>query len=170
MLVAVIGTKGGVGTTSLALHLAQAMNGVGLDAADGRLAALLERKTWTLAGVAFSVGRQRQGAVDRIVRHRITLLWTPECNLGVDGAWSVVQAVADRAPVVADGGIDPLPQIVELANAILVVGARDDPVSQYHEERLVQQFPGASVVALDLARSRTETKDAARELAASLKI
>ena len=167
MLILVIGAKGGVGTTSLAWHLTRELKGVGLDAADGQLAAFLDRKTWTLAGLVFS-GNQHQNVVDRIMRQRISLLWSPECDLAGDKVWDIVQAIADRSTIIADGGIAPLPQIAERANAILIIGAWGNPVSVYHERKLKQQFPSASVVTLDLARSRTVTKDTARELAANL--
>jgi hypothetical protein len=129
MLVLVVGAKGGLGTTSLAKHLVQAMEGaVGLDLADGQLAAQLERKTWSLAGLAFATGTQRQSAVDRIIKQRITLLWTPECGLAQNDVWSIVRAVADRTLVVADGGIEPLLEAADLADATVTVGA-DDPVA-----------------------------------------
>ncbi|MCP4542647.1 MAG: hypothetical protein GY832_36455 [Chloroflexi bacterium] len=170
MLILVVGAKGGVGTTSLALHLTRELKAIGLDAADGQLAAHLERKTWTLAGLAFSAGNQRQNAIDRIVKQRISLLWTPECDLAGDSVWDIVQAIADRTTIIADGGITPLPQIAERANAILIASAWGNPVSAYHERKLKQQFPGASVVSLNLAQSRTVTRDTARELAANLAI
>ncbi len=167
MLALLMGAKGGVGTSSVARHLARETRGLGLDLADGQLAALLERKTWSLAGLAFAASAQRQNAVDRIVKRRITLLWTPECALAQDRAWATVRAVADRATVVVDGGIEPPEGIAELADVAVVV-TTGGPVAQYHVERLKRRFPNAGVVALDLAQSRHESRDAARELAAQL--
>jgi hypothetical protein len=168
MLVLVVGAKGGVGTTSLARHLVQGMEGaVGLDLAGGQLAAQLERKTWSLAALAFATGTRRQSAVDRIIKQCITLLWTPECRLAQNDVWSIVRAVADRTPVVADGGIEPLPEMADLADATVIVGS-DNPVARYHENRLEQRFPDAVVVTLDLAQSRHESRDAAPELSEQL--
>ncbi|MEE8392294.1 MAG: hypothetical protein V3S14_16070, partial [Anaerolineae bacterium] len=140
MLILVIGAKGGVGTTSLARHLAQAGNGIGLDLCDGQLSAFLEHKTWSLAGIAFATGQERQRAIDRIVNRRISLLWTPECNLVPDSVWNTVRDVANRAVVVADCGTKPLGTIVDLADTVIVV-SKDDPVAQYHEGHLQECFP-----------------------------
>ena len=165
MLILLIGAKGGVGTSTLAKHLVQALDGgVGLDLADGQLAALLDRRTWSLAGLALTTPTERQRSVDRIVKQCISLLWTPECNMVGNGVWDAVRAVADRTTVVADGGIEPLPAVGELAHVVAIVSA-DDPVAQYHEQQLQERFPQAGVVTLDLARSRNETRDAARTLA-----
>lgn len=175
MFILVIGAKGGVGTTSLAVNLARETSGVGLDLADGQLAAQLERKAWALSGLAFSAGQQRQRAIDRIVKHRISLLWTPECNLAGDAAWKVARAVADRSTLVADGGIgeDPAPQASGIADVIVIVtvkseDGKDNPVARHHEARLQEQYPTAAVIRLDLNQSRNATRNAARELAAKL--
>ncbi len=167
MLILIIGAKGGLGTTSLARHLAQVGNGVGLDLYDGQLAALLERKTWSLAGTARTTRQERQRAIDQIANRRITLLWTPECNLAPDDVWHTVQDVANRAVVVADCGIEPLEAVVDLADVVIIV-SKDNPVAQHHEGRLQGRFPDAVIVTLDLAQSRHESRDAARELAAQL--
>ena len=167
MLILTIGAKGGLGTTSLARRLVQAGNGVGLDLDDGQLAALLERRTWSLAGTALATGQERQRAIDRIVNRRITLLWTPECNLAPASVWNVVRDVANRAVVVADCGIEPLEAITTLADAVVIV-SKDDPIAQYHEGRPQGRFPDAVIVTMNLAQSRHESRDAARELAAQL--
>jgi hypothetical protein len=122
-----------------------------------------------LSGLAFSAGQQRQRAVDRVVKQRISLLWTPECNLAGESAWEIARAVADRSTLVADGGIgeDPTPQASGIADVIVIVGNSSN-VSRYHEARLQERYPGAIVVGLDLNQSRHETRDAARELAAQL--
>lgn len=163
MLVLVIGAKGGVGTTTVALHLAREGNGVGLDLADGQLAARLERKTWSLARPTFATAAQRREAVDQVVKRRITLLWTPEVQLAGDTVWSFVGAVTDRIDVIADGGIEPVLEVDVLADVTVIVST-DDPVARYHEQRLKRRFPNASVVTLDNSK-RGEAKQAARELA-----
>ncbi len=171
MLILLIGAKGGLGTSTLAKHLVRALDGggVGLDLADGQLAALLDRKTWSLSGLAFTPSSGRQGVIDRIVEQRISLLWTPECALAGDAVWHVVRAVADRTTVVADGGIDPPPAVGPLAHVVAIVSA-DDPVAQYHEQQLKGRFPQAGVVTLDLDRSRGETKEAAQVLAKHIQV
>lgn len=169
MLVLVMGAKGGVGTTSVAEHLARAGKGIGLDLADGQLAARLERPTWTLADAALR-SAQQQRIVDQAVKRKVSLLWTPVCAAlpNVNGAvWSFVNAVADRVTVVADGGIEPLDEISHLADVAVIVSAESD-VAQFHTNRLKRRFPQAQVLTLDLNQSRAETRDAARELAAEL--
>ncbi|MCP3957015.1 MAG: hypothetical protein GY719_04100 [bacterium] len=153
MLILLIGAKGGVGTTSLARCLARDGRGVGLDLSDGQLAARLERRTWSLAGLLFD-GNAR-GAVDQIVKRRISLLWSPECKLDPDAVRGMVRAVADRSLVVADGGIEPVEEVAELADVVIVVtakGADEDEasrtnslVAQYHVHRLKRRFPEAVV-------------------------
>lgn len=168
MLILLIGAKGGVGVTSLARRLAQDKHGVGLDLSDGRLAALLDRRVWML-DQTFSTQARQQAAVEEVVANRYTLLWTPACRLAGDGVWAFVRAVANRALVVADGGIGPPSGIDEQADAIIVVSA-DNPVARYHAERLMETFPRAEVMTLDLSRSRNETRDAARALSSRLNL
>jgi len=170
MLVLVMGAKGGVGTTSVALHLARAAQGIGLDlTTDGQLAARLERPTWTLVDVALR-SAQQQRMVDQAVKRAVSLLWTPVCALSniSDEAWDFVRAVADRVLVVADGGIEPVGEVGCLADVAIIVSAAGSDVAQFHTQRLGRQFPNARVLELDLSQSRTETRDAARELAAEL--
>ena len=166
MLVLVVGAKGGVGTTSVALHLARAGKGVGLDLGDGQLAARLERATWTLTDTVLSSARP-QLIVDQTVRQKVSLLWTPVCTLVGDEVWNFVRSVADRTLVVADGGIEPLEGVVRLADVTVIVDA-ETKVAQFHTNRLKRRFPGARILVLDLSRSRNETKEAGRELAAQL--
>ncbi|RLC78853.1 MAG: hypothetical protein DRJ03_24555 [Chloroflexi bacterium] len=170
MFVLVMGAKGGVGTTSVALHLARrAARGIGLDlTADGQLAARLSRPTWTLSDAALR-SAQQQRMVDQVVKQSVSLLWTPVCalpNISV-AAWDFVRAVAARATVVADGGIEPLEEAARLADVTVIVSAESD-VARYHAQRLGRRFPNAQVLELDLSQSRNETRDAARELAARL--
>jgi len=168
MLILVVGAKGGVGTTSLALHLARAGNAVGLDLADGQLAVLLERRTWTLDGLAFTTEGQRRKAIDEVVNRRLTLLWVPECALALEQTWGFVRAVADRCPVVADGGINPPSEIDPLADEVVIVSAEDNPVAQYHEQRLRRRFPDAIAIPLNLGKSRRVIKNTAEDLAGKI--
>ncbi len=148
MLILVIGAKGGVGATALAKELALGGNGVGLDLADGQLAAQLERTAWTLTRVVFSPPGQRRQALDDVVRRLITLLWMPECSLVIEDAVGFVRAVTDRVDVVADGGIEPLEEIAALADVVIVV-SEDNPVAQHHERRWKDRFPDALVTQYD---------------------
>jgi len=168
MLVLVVGAKGGVGTTSVALHLARAGKGIGLDLGDGQLAARLERATWTLADTALLVGAaRRQQMVDQAVKRSVSLLWTPACVLVNDDVWEFIRSIVDRTLVVADGGIDPPEDVVQLADVTVIVSAGTE-VAQFHTNRLKRRFPQAKVLTLDLGQSRNETREAARELAAQL--
>lgn len=162
MLTLVVGAKGGLGTTSLTLHLVRAARGVGLDLADGQLAARLDRAAWSLARPAFVTAAQRREAIEHVVKRRVTLLWTTECHLVEDEVWGFVRAVADRTAVVADGGIQPPEEVAGLADAVIVVSG-DTDVAQYHERRLRERFPEAVVVMLP--PTRRELRGAARELA-----
>ncbi|MCP3957254.1 MAG: hypothetical protein GY719_05325 [bacterium] len=167
MLILLIGAKGGVGTTSLARCLARDGRGVGLDLSDGQLAARLERRTWLLAGLLFD--RNARGAVDQIVKRRISLLWSPECKLDPDAVRGMVRAVADRSLVVADGGTEPVEGMAELADVVIVVTAKDATdedeasrtnalVAQYHVHRLKRRFPRAVVTpySREVAQNLTE--------------
>jgi hypothetical protein len=164
----VIGCKGGVGATTVALELVKAWQGVGLDGACGQLAARLERPAWMLSQIAFSPAAQRRLLVDDVVRRRPTILWTGECSLAAEQASAFVRAVADRAPVVgdvgtgngivADGGLEPN-GLASQAETIVVVTAEGD-VAQWHTKRLLARFPGALTV--------SGTREAARALAAQL--
>ena len=167
MLVLVVGAKGGVGTTSVAEHLARAGKGIGLDLADGQLAARLERTTWALADTALAGAARRQRMVDQVVKRSVSLLWTPTCVLVEEDVWEFVRSITDRALIVADGGIEPPEDVVQLADVTVIVGAETD-VAQFHTNRLKRRLPQAKVLTLDLSQSRNETKEAARELATQL--
>ena len=169
MLILAIGAKGGLGTTSLvlALALARAGDAVGLDLSDGQLAARLGREARLLSRPAFASKAQRRRAVDEVVKRRLTLLWTPECLLKPDAAWGFVRAVADRAVVVADGGIEPPEGIAALADEIVIVSAGPDeesgaadPVVVWHERRLRNRFPDVLTA--------TNDEESVRELAERL--
>lgn len=165
MLILLIGAKGGLGTTSLALNLVRGQKGIGLDLYDGQLAVRLDRQAWSLARPAFATTGRRREAIEQIVKHRHTLLWTPACRLAGEDTWQFVRGVADRALVVADGGIRPPEDAADVADVILIASA-DHPVARYHERRLQDCFPQASVVTMDLAKARHETRETARAVAA----
>ncbi len=170
MFVLVMGAKGGVGATSVTLHLARQVGGIGLDLmADRQLSARLGRPTWTLADAALRSGLQRM--VDQVVKRRVSLLWTPVCALDSIGikAWDFVRAVAARATVVADGGIEPLVEAVRLADVAVIVSA-DSDAARFHVQRLGRRFPNAHLLELDLSQSRNEARDAVRELAVELSL
>lgn len=179
MLIYVIGVKGGVGTTSLAQHLARSLNGVGLDLADGQLAARLGRSALRLSRIAFARTARRRRAVDSVVGRRHTMLWSPECRLKPDETLDFIQAVADRTDVVADAGIEqpassmtngaPMDWGTQADVVIVVTGVETDddgnvtgktPVVKYHERALTQRFPGAMVTPY--------SREAAQEIAEQL--
>lgn len=147
-MILVIGAKGGVGTTTVAAILVRALHGVGLDAADGTLAARLDRPAVSLAQVALLPRGPLQDTVDRVVQKRLTLLWTPECSLLSGPVLEFVQAVDQRIEVVADGGIEPPPELANRPARVLVVSVPGNPVAQYHEKRLLAWLPGARVLHL----------------------
>lgn len=149
MLILVVGAKGGLGTTSLAVELSKAGRGIALDLTqDRQLATRLERVTWPLSRPTFAGEGQRREALDTCLRRRVTLLWTPECALRSDDAWAFVSALADRTAVVADGGIEPPAEVDALAALTLVVTG-DSPVAGWHTRRLKERYPNAVVTAGD---------------------
>lgn len=154
MLLLAIGAKGGVGTTALVQALVRSVGGVGLDLTDDRqLTARLDRLAFPLDAALIASESRRRKAVQRVVRKRMTLLWTPECVLDVPSAIGFIRAVASNAHVVADGGIgDRLPDgIAEAADAIVVVTAAEadgdlKTLLQHHIQRLKQLYPQAITV------------------------
>lgn len=148
MLILVVGAKGGVGATSMALDLVRGGNAVGLDmAGDRQLAARLGRRTWTLARIVFAMPGQRRRAIDTVVDNRPVLLWTQECALKPDTTAEFVRAVADRDDVVVDGGMRPRREIAEIADWVIVVTDDDDTVARYHAQKLKKRYSGSLVVA-----------------------
>ena len=156
-MILVVGTKGGVGTTLVAQELIRATNALGVDLADGQLAARLGRTTWALGAEVYQVGaRQRSTFIDDILRRSITLLWTPECG-DIAATWAFVQALDQRRPVVMDGGLEPPANLDPLLSAVVIV-TQDNDVARWHTTRLQARFPQAAVV--------LGTREAAREWAA----
>jgi len=162
MLILLVGAKGGVGTTGLALQLVRQTRGVGLDLYDGRLAARLDRETWGLSDLARLSRLRRERGLDQAVKRRVALLWTPACEALADDVWPTVRGLVARTTVIADGGLDPPRHASELADRIVIVSS-EDAIAQWHATRLARRHPGAMVVTLDLIRLG-EAKRAAREL------
>ena len=153
----VVGSKGGVGATQVALELARQSAAIGLDLADGQLAAQLSRASWVLGAELYQVGaRQRAQFIETILKRRITLLWTPVCG-ALDATWAFVQAIDRRQPVVIDGGLEPPANLDPLVSAVLIV-TQDNAIARWHEARLRVRFPRSEVIA--------GTREAAREWAA----
>lgn len=147
-MILVIGAKGGVGTTFIAQCVVRAIRGVGLDAADGSLAARLDRPALDLSHVALLPRAALIDTIDHVVRRRTTLLWTPACSFLAAQVLGLVRAVDERAEVVADGGIEPPPELASVNGRVrvVIVSATDNPVATWHERRLLHQFPGAYVI------------------------
>lgn len=167
-LVLVIGAKGGVGATTVAVELTGALKAVGLDMADGQLAARLERPTWLLSQIAFGASLQRRDWLDQVIGKQATLMWTPECILAKDAALAFVHDLANRLVIIADAGTGVpvctqivLPresgEIIALAETVIIVTDQDNPVAAWHTSQLQKQFKNAIVI--------PGTKEAARELA-----
>lgn len=162
-IVLVVGAKGGVGTTSVAVELTKLFRAVGFDLADGQLAAYLERPAWLLSQIAFGTSMQRRGWLDQVLNKRATLMWAPECVLAKEPALAFVKDLSNRSIIVADGGI-ALPresgEIMALAGTVVIVTTEDNSVAAWHVRRLQKQYPNATVI--------SGSKEAARELAAQL--
>jgi hypothetical protein len=152
MLLLVVGAKGGLGVTTLARLLCRQAGAVPLDAADGRLAADLSAPGSSVLDLAdspqWTVARRSQMA-DQVARTRQPLLWSRACAVWPEQVAAFVADVAALTPIVADGGIDPPPDLVRLASLVLIVSA-DDPVARRHEQRLKAQWPAALAVVGDL--------------------
>lgn len=158
-MILVIGAKGGVGTTSVAYELVRASQAIGLDRSDGQLLARLERTTWPLAWLTYAAPAQRRKMVETIIQRRFSLMWSVECNVISDSAWAVVRDIANRRPVVIDGGIALLDDAAQWSEHIVIV-SEDNEVARWHERRLLGRYPRASVI--------EGTREAARTLAAQL--
>ena len=163
MIVLVIGAKGGVGATTVALELARRGNAVAVDLADGQFVARLERPTWSLATLGFGSAGQQREATELIVKRSPALMWTPECRLSSEAVQAGLRAIGVRRPVVMDGGLESrsglVGAIAQMADTILIVTA-DSDLARWHEQRLRQQYPQAQI--------SLGTREAARELAAQL--
>ncbi len=84
--------------------------------------------------------------VDRIVRKRLTLLWSPECSFLSEAVCALVRSVDERTEVVVDGGIEPPAELLGMARHVIIVSVHENPIAAYHERRLRDRFPAASVV------------------------
>jgi hypothetical protein len=162
MIWLVVGTKGGVGTTTLARELVQSGQTLAVDLADGELAAQLERPTWMLNYDLYNApvnGIWRSQLIEAALKRSITLLWQPECG-DSEVQWSFVRDLANRRTVVLDGGITPPAGIDWLAKQVVIV-SQNNAVARWHEARLRVRYPEAQVVDIG-------TRQAAREVAAQL--
>jgi len=146
MIVLIVGAVGGAGTTTLATTLLrQGVPAMGLDLADGMLAARMERRVYPLEQAVFSRG-DRLVEIDRIVKNRPALVWTPGCATDPERVWSFVNDLAKRIPIIADGGVEPPAGIWGLTNYAFAVSRKDDFVAAWHEQRLRQVYPELHVV------------------------
>lgn len=146
MLVLIVGAVGGAGATTLATALLrQGLPAIGLDLADGMLAARIERRVLPLEQAVFSRG-DRLAQIDKIVARRPALVWTPGCATDPERVWNFVSDLAKRIPIIADGGIEPPAGIWGLANIAFAVSRKDDFVAAWHEQRLRQACPELRVV------------------------
>ena len=152
MLILVVGAKGGLGATTLAQNLCRQANAVPLDAADGALACQMAgpgAPVFDLIRIVQWTVDQRGHAVECAVETRQPLLWSAACNVWRAPVMAFVWDAAALGHVVADGGINPPPALVDIASLVLIVSA-DTPLAQWHERRLKQQWPQAHAVVGDL--------------------
>jgi len=152
MLILVVGAKGGLGATTLVQHLCRQANAVPLDAADGTLALQMAgpgAPVLDLIGIVQWTADQRGHAVEYAVETRQPLLWSAACTVWRAPVMAFVWDAAALGHVIADGGTTPPPALVDLASLVLIVSA-DNPVAQWHEHRLNQQWPQAHAVVGDL--------------------
>lgn len=153
MLMLLVGTVGGVGTTTLAATcLKQGAPAIGLDLADGMLATRIERPVVALESIVFS-RRPVLETLETLVARRPVLLWTPGCAIDLPRVQRCIAALQQRLPVIVDGGLTPPGILWELATVALAVSRRDDPVAAWHEQRLRQAHPGLKVVTGDLQQA-----------------
>ena len=152
MLILVVGAKGGLGATTLVQHLCRQANAIPLDAADGTLALQMAgpgAPVLDLIGIVQWTSDQRGHAVEYAVETRQPLLWSAACTVWRAPVMAFVWDTAALGHVIADGGTTPPPALVDLASLVLIVSA-DNPVAQWHEQRLKQQWPQAHAVVGDL--------------------
>ncbi len=155
MVILVVGAVGGAGATTLAYELLRhGGRAVPLDLADGTLCARVERRLYPLDAAAFT-RRQPQTVIEEIIARQTPLLWTANCQTAPERVWELVRTLAQRIPIVADGGLHPPAPIWELATVTLAVNraaqeGEADPVARWHEQRLRREQPGLRVVTGDL--------------------
>ena len=161
MIWLMVGAKGGVGTTTLARELVRSTQALGVDLADGELAARLERPTWLLSR---DLDKRRSSTwrsrlIETALQRSITLIWQPACG-DTDSQWSLVRDLANRRVVVVDGGIAPPAGIDPWVNQVVIV-SQENAVARWHEARLRLRYPEAHVVEVG-------TRQAAREIVAQI--
>ncbi len=150
MLILAVGAKGGVGTTRFVEVLLRSARLVGLDAADGTLAARLGWATYPLDAVVGWGERRLIQEAQRLVRRRPVLLWNAVCDT-FPQPLRLVEMVARLGTVVVDGGIEPPDALWKAAGHGFIVSL-DDPAALYHETYLKAQWSkahgGAKAVAV----------------------
>ncbi|HOU12805.1 MAG TPA: hypothetical protein PKZ84_06785 [Anaerolineae bacterium] len=152
MLILVVGAKGGIGTTTLAQYLCRQASAVPLDAADGTLALDMTGPGAPVLDLGLTAQwtvSRRGYAVEQAVETRQPLLWTPACAVWRTPVMAFVWNATLLGNIIADGGTTPPPALVDAASLVLIVSA-DNPVAQWHERRLKQQWPQAHAVLGDL--------------------
>ena len=105
--------------------------------------------------------------INRIVVRQPALVWTPGCATDPGRVWKFVRDLAERIPIIADGGLEPPAGVWELATIAFAVSRKDDPVAAWHEQQLRQAHPGLHVVtgALQAAGSAIAEQVFAEQLA-----
>ena len=167
MLVLIVGTVGGAGTTTLATTLLrQGVPAIGLDLADGMLAGRIERRVFPLEQAVFS-RENPLVQINRIIARQPALVWTPGCATDPGRVWNFVRDLAERIPIIADGGLEPPAGVWDLTSHAFAVTRKDDPVAAWHEQQLRQAHPGLHVVtgALQAAGSAIAEQVFAEQLA-----
>jgi hypothetical protein len=162
MIWLVVGAKGGVGTTTLAREMVRSGQVLAVDLADGELATQLDRPTWLLSRDLYNApvgGVWRNQLIEAALKRSITLLWRPDCG-DTDVQWTFLRDLANRRPLVIDGGLIPPAGIDMLVNQVVIV-SQDNAVARWHEARLRARYPEAQVKEIG-------TRQAAREVAAQL--
>jgi hypothetical protein len=139
-MILVVGTRGGIGTTQMAIKLIKNTPSIGLDAWDGQLAARLGRPAVTLIEVALSTRQNHY--LDFISSKKMTLLWTEECAAYPDRVRSFLREMNARIEIIADGGVSPPPLLEELAEAVIIVTKDGDNIAAYHERLLKERYKG----------------------------
>ncbi len=153
MLILVVGTAGGIGTTKLVCEfLKHSAPALGLDLADGSLSGRLDRNVYTLDTLVFS-RRDRLTVIDELVKRRPVLLWNEICTVHPELVWTLIRETAQRIPLIADGGLTPPTGIWELADVQLAVSREGDGVSTWHEKRLRAAHPALRIVSGDLKQA-----------------
>jgi hypothetical protein len=162
MIWLIVGAKGGVGVTRLAREMVRLGQTLAVDLADGELATQLEQATWLLNHNLYRApagSARRSQLIEAVLKRSITLIRCPDCG-DSEKQWSFVRDLANRRPLVMDGGITPPASVDPLVNQAVIV-SQDNAVARWHEVQLRLRYPEAQVVEIG-------TRQVAREIAAQL--